>query len=164
MNPDALAWRDFFTMVGGAAAALTGLVFVALSLRLDQILAHPFHRFRAGVAIASLTSQIVLAGIVLVPGQSHWAMGAEIVLTALVFVWIDVTAARHPAPASMRYAHPLQRQVLGLGLTVVFLGAGGLVFLDSSAGFYLLALGIGIAVVTNIRTAWSLMTELGEAA
>src|SRR6266700_3406624 len=30
-------WHDFFLMVGGGAAALTGLVFFAISLHLDQI-------------------------------------------------------------------------------------------------------------------------------
>jgi hypothetical protein len=29
-------WHDFFVMVGGAAAALAGLVFVALSLNLTS--------------------------------------------------------------------------------------------------------------------------------
>ena len=30
-------WHDFFVMVGGGSAALTGLVFVALSLNLESI-------------------------------------------------------------------------------------------------------------------------------
>jgi hypothetical protein len=32
---NAAAWHDYFMMVGGGAAALTGLVFVAMSLHLD---------------------------------------------------------------------------------------------------------------------------------
>lgn len=36
------AWHDFFAVVGGAAAALTGLVFVALTLHLDRITASAY--------------------------------------------------------------------------------------------------------------------------
>ena len=40
-------WRDFFTMVGGASAALTGLVFVAMSLNVRIVTQDPTHRYRA---------------------------------------------------------------------------------------------------------------------
>jgi hypothetical protein len=39
-------WRDFLVMVGGAAAALTGLVFVALSLNLGALMGDATHRYR----------------------------------------------------------------------------------------------------------------------
>lgn len=39
--------HDFFIMVGGGAAALTGLVFVALSLNLEIIVKDLTHRNRA---------------------------------------------------------------------------------------------------------------------
>lgn len=34
---DPAIWRDFFVMVGGGAAALTGLVFVAMTLHHEDI-------------------------------------------------------------------------------------------------------------------------------
>jgi hypothetical protein len=40
-------WHDFFVMVGGAAAALSGLVFVALSINLTTIASDATHRYRA---------------------------------------------------------------------------------------------------------------------
>jgi hypothetical protein len=36
-------WHDFLVMVGGAAAALTGLVFVALSLNLEIVVRDATH-------------------------------------------------------------------------------------------------------------------------
>jgi hypothetical protein len=47
-------WHDFFVMVGGAAAALAGLVFVAMSLNLATIFQDPTHRFRAIGTLAGL--------------------------------------------------------------------------------------------------------------
>jgi len=40
-------WHDFFMMVGGGTAALTGLVFVAMSLNLRVIDQDATHRYRA---------------------------------------------------------------------------------------------------------------------
>ena len=40
-------WHDFFLMVGGAPAALTGLVFVTLSLNLEVVVWDAMHRYRA---------------------------------------------------------------------------------------------------------------------
>jgi hypothetical protein len=39
-------WHDFLVMVGGGAAALTGLVFVALSLNLNVVTQDATHRYR----------------------------------------------------------------------------------------------------------------------
>ena len=34
-------WHDFFVMTGGAAAALAGLLFLAMSLHAREIIANP---------------------------------------------------------------------------------------------------------------------------
>jgi hypothetical protein len=47
MAEEAAGWQNFYLMTGGAAAVLTGLVFVALSAHITPILAHPLYRDRA---------------------------------------------------------------------------------------------------------------------
>jgi hypothetical protein len=106
MSYDPVAWHDFFVMLGGSAAALTGLIFVALSLHLDRVAADPFHRFRAGVSVAGLTSMIFLAGAVLAPTQSHEAVGIEVIAISAFFVWLNLTAGRHPPPVLPGQARP----------------------------------------------------------
>src|SRR5262245_21906398 len=44
-------WHDFFVMVGGSAAVLTGLVFVALSLNVNVVIKDATHRYRARHAV-----------------------------------------------------------------------------------------------------------------
>ena len=41
------SWQNFYVMVGGAAAALTGLILVAVSLHVRAILGHPLYRDRS---------------------------------------------------------------------------------------------------------------------
>src|SRR6266480_13049 len=48
---DPAAWQNFYIMIGTANAAITGLLFVALSLHLKQILAHAVYKPRAIVAL-----------------------------------------------------------------------------------------------------------------
>jgi hypothetical protein len=47
-------WRDFFVMVGGGAAALTGLVFVAMSLNLDVIARDAIGLYLAAFAMLTI--------------------------------------------------------------------------------------------------------------
>lgn len=53
-------WHDFFIMVGGGAAALTGLVFVAMSLNLEAIVKEVTHRHRAISTLAGFTTVFVM--------------------------------------------------------------------------------------------------------
>ncbi len=57
-------WHDFFLMVGGGAAALTGLVFVAMSLHLDQIALNAAHRHRARTVLTGLTAVFIRSALV----------------------------------------------------------------------------------------------------
>jgi modulator of FtsH protease len=161
---DPAAWHDFFVMLGGSAAALTGLVFVALSLHVDRIIAVPFHRFRAGVAVAGLTSMILLSGAVLVPAQSHAALGVEVLLCSAFFVWMNASGGRHPDPALEGRSRLSKRLLYGLSVTALFVVAGVALLVGSGVGFLVLAAGMGASLSSSIKTAWDLMTRLRPAA
>jgi hypothetical protein len=71
---DVAAWQNFYVMVGGAAAVLTDLLFVAMSLHSNAIIAHALHGTRAVGTLLSLMTQLFVAGTVLIP-QSTMALG-----------------------------------------------------------------------------------------
>jgi hypothetical protein len=77
---DAGAWHDFFVTAGTAAAALTGLLFVALSIQLDRVLGHPEHRFRARGNFFGLTVVMVMALVVLMPSLNGRWLGVGILM------------------------------------------------------------------------------------
>ena len=70
-------WRDFFMTVGGGAAALTGLVFVAMSLNLEVITRDATHRYRAIGTLAGFAAVFVTCALVTMGGQDHVAVGIE---------------------------------------------------------------------------------------
>src|SRR5580693_8815941 len=89
-------WGNFFVAEVGAAAALTGLLFVAVSINLTKILSFPQLPGRAAESLMMLAGVLVVATLGLVPGQSRVALGAEI-LGVAVFVWVSPVAMQRRA-------------------------------------------------------------------
>jgi len=77
-------------MVCGAGAVLTGLIFVAASMHLRLVLRDPWHGGRAGSSLLALTSTVLIAVAVPIPGL--WLLpGAAIALGSSVWnAWVDV--------------------------------------------------------------------------
>jgi hypothetical protein len=74
-HPD--QWHDFFITVGGGAAALAGLVFVAMSINLDTIVKDPTHRYRAIGTLAGFTAVFMICSLALMGSQNHFTVGIE---------------------------------------------------------------------------------------
>lgn len=72
---DATQWHDLFVACAGAAAALTGLLFVAVSIHLRAILAYRGLPARALETLALLMGVLLVSVFGLVPGQGRTALG-----------------------------------------------------------------------------------------
>jgi hypothetical protein len=81
-NPE--AWNEFYLTTGAAAAVLTGLLFVALSINRELIATHAHLGGQARQAIYALASVLVLSLVLLIPEQSTFALSVEILVGALV--------------------------------------------------------------------------------
>jgi hypothetical protein len=148
---DPAAWQNFYVMMGSANAALTGLVFVALSIHLKEVLEHPILKPRAVIALVILATQIVIAAIVLTP-QSSQLMGVEILVVNLVFI---ATSLRQRVSLSVTPAS-LVTFVFRFGYSYaaisLILGIGG--------GFYVLALVLVLTLGRTMASCWALLTAL----
>src|SRR5690606_5287999 len=71
-------WKDFFGAQLGASATLAGLIFVGVSLNLTRILAAAFLPLRALLALGLLVAILVVASLLLVPGQGLPAIATQI--------------------------------------------------------------------------------------
>ncbi len=74
-------WHDFGVTVGGLAGALTGLLFVAVSIKSDTLAKSRSLRSRAAQTLV-LFMTTALAVIVLVAPQPRDALGAELIALA----------------------------------------------------------------------------------
>lgn len=77
-------WRDYFIVVGSGAAALTGLIFVAMSLNVSAVTANTAHRYRGVGSLIGLASVFMLSALVVMGGQGHSAVGTELVVVSCV--------------------------------------------------------------------------------
>ena len=80
-------WENFFVAEVSAAAALTGLLFVAVSINLTKILSFPQLPGRAGESLVMLMGALMVSTFGLVPQQPRLALGAEILGVGLL-VWL----------------------------------------------------------------------------
>jgi hypothetical protein len=167
MAYDPAGWHDFYVMTGGAAAALTGLLFVAMSLHAKEIMSNRFYSNRAVGTLMSLTSQLLLSGAVLLPGQSVTLLGVEVEVVALFFLGVTIRAILTRGPETgaveMRLSHRLFELVGGSAWIVLFVAAGISLVVRAGGGLYLLAAVMFFMFAWNIYIAWILITEVSEA-
>ena len=166
MAYDPAPWQNFFVMTGGAAAALTGLLFVAMSLHAQAIMGNRFYRNRAVTTLMWLTTQLLLSGAVLIPGQSLTALGAEVETAAVFFLAVTIRAILTRGPetgsAPMPWTRGIVELVGGTTWNVLFNATGVSLLLRAGGGFYLLAAVMFVMFGWNIYVAWVLITEVSE--
>jgi modulator of FtsH protease len=166
MAYDAAPWQNFFVMTGGAAAALTGLLFVAMSLHARSIMENRFFSGRAIGTLMSLASQLLISGAVLIPGLSVTALGFLVEVTALFFAaWLIFQILNSP-PERPRVATTWTHRVMESGGGTIWLAlfnlAGLSLLFRIGGGLYLLAVVMFFMFAWNIYIAWILITEVSE--
>ncbi len=166
MTVDASGWQNFYLMVGGAAAALTGLIFVAVSLHTCSIMSSTLHRDRAWASVVSLISQVFVAAAVLVPAQPAPALGIEVELVAIFWTYRTVWVIRSFGPSMRTADRPTTRwqlEWLVWSVWLVALIAGGIALaVASDIGFYLLAIAMVGMFLSAVWNAWVLISEISD--
>ncbi|HET9729633.1 MAG TPA: hypothetical protein VFR41_09450 [Acidimicrobiia bacterium] len=153
-------WHDFFVLVGSGAAALTGLVFVALSLNVNAITQEAAHRYRAIDNLSGMAGVFVICALVLMGGQDHRAVGIE--WFAVAALAIAVYLHGYGQAVRLRGNAALLRGGRVVVMAVLYaaqlVGAAVLVA-DYVAGLYLAAIAMVAALAFMITGAWLLVVE-----
>ncbi len=76
-------WDNFAVIVGSAAGALTGLLFVAVSLNRDRIVGHPGLRAEAGQTLVLFIVALLLSVLLVMPGMSARVFGVVLVVVSI---------------------------------------------------------------------------------
>lgn len=155
------AWSDFGVAVVGATAALIGLLFVALSINLRQILGSVTLPSRAAFALQLLTVPLVSTILLLVP-QPPVAFGVELlVLSALLGPSLLVLAR----PGARAAEQPLLARVVATELpaavaVLATVAAGVLLVTGRTAGLYGVAIATVAALAGALVSTWVLVVEI----
>jgi hypothetical protein len=153
------AWRDYFVMVGGGAAALTGLVFVAMTLHLEDIVHHPVHRHRARTILTGFTAVFLRCGLVLMGAQSRQAVAIEIIG---VLVVVEVVLYRSLADAIRTSDRGVLLRGVGSFACLVLEQVGAaILFAGGAWGLYIVAVGMLSSFVFMVTGAWLLLVGVG---
>ena len=156
-------WNNFFFMVGGGAAALAGLIFVAMSINLDVIIRNSTHRNRAINMLTGFTAVFMACCFALIGNQNPVALGLE-----WSVLWLIATAI-----FIMGYAKAIRAGMSSIGLNWPRLAGGTICYLAEVVGAILIVLGDGaglyIAAIATIvlfgfliSGAWLLLIGIHE--
>jgi hypothetical protein len=155
-------WTGFFGAETGAFAALTGLVFVALSINLKTILELPGASGRAGEALVVLVEPVLLGLAGLVRHQGRPALGAEWLAIGLLggTATAVLLLRGRLAMAERTFFEVAARVTPVLGANLLVLLAGVLLLGGSLNGLYLQAAGVALCLLAGITAAWVLLVEI----
>src|ERR1700759_2501101 len=91
-------WSNFFVMVGSGAAALAGLIFVAMSINHQVILQNVTHKNRAINMLTGFTAIFMASGFALMGNQPPGMLGYEWlalwIIATIIFIRGYVIALR----------------------------------------------------------------------
>jgi hypothetical protein len=155
-SPD--QWNNFFVLVGTGSAALTGLVFVAISVNLRDVLRDATHTYRAINMLNGFTAVFILSSFALMGRQTHQTLGLEWLLVSLVAGAINTNGyVRGFSLAGSRYALNLFRVAGGSACYLAqILGSVALLF-GSTWGIYLSAIGLIVNFYFLVSGSWLLI-------
>ena len=151
-------WRDFFVMVGGGAAVLTGLIFVAMSLNVNVVTQDATHRYRAIDTLSAMVGVFVICALVLMGGQDHRAVGIEWLVVAAISMAIYLNGYAHAIRlgGSLTWLRASRMVVVAVLYLAQLIGAALLVA-GHIAGLYLAAVAMVAALAFMISGAWLLV-------
>ena len=129
-------WSNFFVMVGGGAAGLAGLIFVAISINPERIGRNTTHKNRAINMLSGFSAIFMACSLALLGGQYLPALGFEWLFLWLIATFIFVRG----------YVVAIMSGMSSIGLTPPRLAGGTVCYLAEVTGAIFLILGRGIGL------------------
>jgi len=152
-------WAGFAEMTGGASGALTGLLFVAVSLNASKIASHRSLRASAAQTLVLFLTPLIMAATLLTPGQPEWALGAELIAVGLITsaVLLGISRVKHRVTVTdeeQRLLAIFNHRGTNVMVMLLFTTSGVILSCGQAAGLYLLLPASLVALVSGVLNAW----------
>lgn len=155
-NPE--QWNNFFVLVGTGAAALTGLVFVAMSINLKGVAKDATHRFRAINMLSGFTAVFIVSSLALMGHQTYRTLGIEWLIVSSLAAAINTNGyIQGFRLAGSRYALGLVRIAGGSACYLAQIIGSLLLYFGSGTGIYIGAIAIIVNFYFLISGSWLLV-------
>jgi hypothetical protein len=159
-NPAQWAW--LFAAETSASAALTGLLFVAVSINLPKIVSMPVLIARSAKALSTLVGVLLAATFCLVPGQPRTFLGGELMIVGIL-IWIMITSSERASSRGNPYMRKRQKilhAILAQFSSLPIIIGGVSLLLGVGGGLYWLVAGMIISIIDALLDAWVLLIEI----
>lgn len=158
-------WSELFLASAGAASALAGLVIVAISVNIKQILKYKWLPSRAAMTVALLTLVLLVSIAGLIKAQSNYWFGAEILLLSLPVWLLSIKAVREKiihVKEAKRPKNEIIFSIFSSQIGILPFIAGGILLLTpiATTGLYVIAAAILTAFIAGMLNAWILLVEI----
>ena len=153
-------WTELFVATASASAALTGLLFVAVSVNIERILEFKGLPERALQTLLLLLSVVVASVICLIPGQSTTALGIELLVVCVCFGMAICRLLFETVPGAREYERASFHLWLVLPGTVPFLVGALSMLARAGGGLYWIVGGMLGAILGASVNAWVLLVEI----
>jgi hypothetical protein len=159
-------WHELFIAAAGAAAALSGLIFVAVSINLGAILAAEKKigsSYLTGRALESLVALLVMLGIGIVgldPYISRAAFAAFLVFSAALSAISPARAVSAYRRSGVKPVAFNLRLVLASTQVAAYAVAASTLLAQHGGGLHWLPLAFIIAITIAASNAWILLVEV----
>lgn len=156
-------WHDALVVLGSSAAALIGLLFIAMSVHLKEIVNNPVLQRRAFNNTCYLLLILIETLLVLSP-QPIPLLGGELIVVNVLGLWLPirfVSTFFRNKKAYHRAGGQFHRAAIFIVSFLIGIVGGAALVRGLNWGVYLIVASCLIFIVRVVFTAWSIMISIG---
>ena len=154
------AWHDLYVALCGSAAALAGLLFLATSMHIEEIVKRPRTTLaRASNNTGAIMFIFVEAALVLIP-QSATFIGSEVVLLNLAA--LASLAGNNIAHRLVQKMHIPFRLIVGAFTWAIGVAGGICLIFQRGEGMYLVTASVLYGLCVIVYNGWAVLLSVSE--